>query len=81
MQNGILNKISPLQFLFFALCVFYIIFYMPFGFEGTDTGYIFGSSWNIYNGQFPHRDFIYTQQFLLISILFLSTYLKPMAIY
>lgn len=61
MQNGILNKISPLQFLFFALCVFYIIFYMPYGFEGTDTGYIFGTSWNIYNGQFPHRDFIYTR--------------------
>ncbi|MDN3725173.1 hypothetical protein QRD02_12355 [Aequorivita sp. SDUM287046] len=34
---------------------------MPYGFEGTDTGYIFGSSWNIYNGQFPHRDFIYTR--------------------
>src|SRR5690606_15927963 len=61
MQNGILNKISPLQFLFFALCIFYIIFYMPYGFEGTDTGYIFGSSWNVYNGQFPHRDFIYTR--------------------
>jgi hypothetical protein len=34
---------------------------MPYGFEGTDTGYIFGSSWNIYNGEFPHRDFIYTR--------------------
>tara|TARA_R100000306_G_C4365975_1_gene137667 strand:+ start:28 stop:1536 length:1509 start_codon:yes stop_codon:yes gene_type:complete len=34
---------------------------MPYGFEGTDTGYIFGSSWNIYNGQLPHRDFIYTR--------------------
>jgi hypothetical protein len=34
---------------------------MPYGFEDTDTGYIFGSSWNIYNGQFPHRDFIYTR--------------------
>ena len=49
------------QFLFFFLCVFYIIFYMPYGFEDTDTGYIFGSSWNIYNGQIPHRDFIYTR--------------------
>ncbi len=61
MQNGILNKISLFQFLFFALCVFYIIFYMPYGFEGTDTGYIFGSSWNVYNGVLPHRDFIYTR--------------------
>lgn len=34
---------------------------MPYGFEDTDTGYIFGSSWNIYNGQIPHRDFIYTR--------------------
>jgi hypothetical protein len=34
---------------------------MPYGFEGTDTGYIFGTSWNIYNGQLPHRDFIYTR--------------------
>ncbi|QNJ98233.1 hypothetical protein [Constantimarinum furrinae] len=49
------------QILFYGLCVFYLVFYMPFGFEGTDTGYIFGSSWNVYNGEFPHRDFIYTR--------------------
>jgi len=49
------------QVLFYLLCVFYIGFYMPYGLEGTDTGYIFGSSWNIYNGQLPHRDFIYTR--------------------
>lgn len=49
------------QVLFYVLCVFYIIFYMPFGLEGTDTGYIFGTSWSIYNGEFPHRDFIYTR--------------------
>lgn len=49
------------KLLFCLLCIFYIIFYMPYGFEGTDTGYIFGTSWNIYNGQIPHRDFIYTR--------------------
>lgn len=49
------------KLLFCLLCIFYIVFYMPYGFEGTDTGYIFGTSWNIYNGQFPHRDFIYTR--------------------
>ncbi|MFC7358425.1 hypothetical protein ACFQO1_12060 [Jejudonia soesokkakensis] len=49
------------QVLFYGLCVLYIIFYMPYGLEGTDTGYIFGSSWNIYNGELPHRDFIYTR--------------------
>jgi len=49
------------QYLFYALCLFYILIYMPFGYEGTDTGYIFGTSWNIYNGQLPHRDFIYTR--------------------
>ena len=49
------------QLLFYFLCVFYICFYMPYGFENTDTGYIFGSSWNIYNGVYPHGDFIYTR--------------------
>ncbi len=49
---------------------------MPYGFEDTDTGYIFGSSWNVYNGQIPHRDFIYTRPaipaFLHTIFLFIS---------
>ena len=49
------------KIVFYALCLFYIICYAPYGLEGTDTGYIFGTSWNIYNGQLPHRDFIYTR--------------------
>lgn len=59
----ITRKVSDtgFKFLFFILCCLYIVLYMPFGFEGTDTGYIFGTSWNIYNGQIPHRDFIYTR--------------------
>ncbi|PKA83630.1 hypothetical protein ATE92_1790 [Ulvibacter sp. MAR_2010_11] len=58
------SKISAaivFQFLFFFICAFYIVFYMPYGFEDTDTGYIFGTSWSIYNGEIPHRDFIYTR--------------------
>jgi hypothetical protein len=58
-NTGLADKIF--QVLFYVLCVFYLVFYMPYGFEGTDTGYIFGSSWNVYNGEFPHRDFIYTR--------------------
>jgi len=62
--------------LFFLIGIAYIVLYMPYGFEGTDTGYIFGSSWNIYNGQFPHLDFIYTRPaipaFMHTGFLFLS---------
>ena len=58
-ENSWTEKLFKL--VFWLLCGFYIVFYMPFGFEGTDTGYIFGTSWNIYNGQIPHRDFIYTR--------------------
>lgn len=47
--------------MFYLLGLLYLLVYLPYGFEGTDTGYIFGSSWNIYNGQLPHRDFIYTR--------------------
>ncbi len=61
MQRKIQIYDTIFQVLFFALCVFYILFYGPYGFEGTDTGYIFGTSWNIYNGELPHRDFIYTR--------------------
>lgn len=62
--------------LFFLIGIAYVILYMPYGFEGTDTGYIFGSSWNIYNGQYPHTDFIYTRPaipaYLHTGFLFLS---------
>lgn len=77
LKNDLIDKI--LQILFYFLCLFYIVFYMPYGFEGTDTGYIFGSSWNIYNGQLPHRDFIYTRPaipafFHTIFLFFSETY-------
>lgn len=32
---------------------------MPYGFEDTDIGFIFGTSWEIYNGQLPYIDFNY----------------------
>lgn len=46
---------------YWGICLLYIIVFAPFGLEDTDTGYIFGSSWDIYNGILPHRDFIYTR--------------------
>lgn len=60
MTNQFLER-QLFKTLFFLIGLAYIFLYMPYGFEGTDTGYIFGSSWNIYNGQLPHRDFIYTR--------------------
>ncbi len=33
--------------------------YGPFGIEEGDMGSIFGISWSMYNGYFPHRDFVY----------------------
>lgn len=36
-----------------------MVFYGPFGLEEGDMGSIFGISWSMYNGYFPHRDFVY----------------------
>ncbi|WP_299364549.1 hypothetical protein [Winogradskyella sp.] len=36
-----------------------MVFYGPFGIEEGDMGSIFGISWSMYNGYFPHRDFVY----------------------
>jgi len=36
-----------------------MIIYGPFGIEEGDMGSIFGISWSMYNGHFPHRDFVY----------------------
>ncbi len=47
------------KYIFWSLLVLYIVFYMPYGFEDTDIGYIFGTSWEIYNGQLPYVDFNY----------------------
>lgn len=57
----LLRKIykNPFKFLFFAILLFYIIVYGPFGIEEGDMGSIFGISWSMYNGYFPHRDFVY----------------------
>ena len=60
-MNTINTRSITYTLLYSALCLLYILLYMPYGFEDTDTGYILGSSWNIYNGQLPHRDFIYTR--------------------
>ncbi len=69
-------KENSWKLVFFLTGIIYIFLYAPYGFEGSDTGYIFGTSWNIYNGQFPHRDFIYTRPaipaFLHTVFLFIS---------
>jgi len=36
-----------------------MLVYGPFGIEEGDMGSIFGISWSMYNGYFPHRDFVY----------------------
>lgn len=36
-----------------------MVFYGPYGIEEGDMGSIFGISWSMYNGYFPHRDFVY----------------------
>lgn len=39
--------------------LFYVFCYGPFGIEEGDMGSIFGISWSMYSGYFPHRDFVY----------------------
>ncbi|WP_120199341.1 hypothetical protein [Ichthyenterobacterium magnum] len=36
-----------------------MLVYGPYGIEEGDMGSIFGISWSMYNGYFPHRDFVY----------------------
>lgn len=36
-----------------------MIAYGPYGIDEGDMGSIFGISWSMYNGNFPHRDFVY----------------------
>ncbi len=50
---------NPFTFLFFALLICYLWLYMPYGLEDGDMGTIFSISWSMYNGYFPHQDFVY----------------------
>lgn len=52
-------KNNLFKYIFFLVLIFYAIFYGPYGIEEGDMGSIFGISWSIYNGYFPHRDFVY----------------------
>ena len=56
-----LNEVyrNPFKYIFFLILLFYILVYGPFGIEEGDMGSIFGISWSMYNGYFPHRDFVY----------------------
>lgn len=50
---------NPLKYLFFTILLLYMILYGSFGIDEGDMGSIFGISWSMYNGYFPHRDFVY----------------------
>ncbi len=49
---------NPFKYLFFLLIILYIVVYYPYGFEDGDMGYTLGISWSMYNGLFPHVDFV-----------------------
>ncbi|MFC1734040.1 hypothetical protein ACFL6I_27365, partial [candidate division KSB1 bacterium] len=44
--------------LFFLYIVLYFLIYGRFGWNDTDEGFILASSWRIFKGQIPYRDFI-----------------------
>ena len=54
---------------------FYIAFYVPYGFEDTDTGFILGLSWQFYNGSRPFAEILYVRppsSFILHSLSILA---------
>ncbi|MAZ73975.1 MAG: hypothetical protein CMC70_12600 [Flavobacteriaceae bacterium] len=50
---------NPFIFLYFAVLICYLFLYMPYGLEDGDMGTIQSISWSMYNGYFPHLDFVY----------------------
>jgi hypothetical protein len=50
---------NPFTYVFYALVIFYILVYGPYGLEDGDNGTVFSISWSMYNGVFPYRDFVY----------------------
>ena len=50
---------NPFKFIFWITLLGYLFFYAPYGLENGDMGSIFGISWSMYNGYFPHLDFYY----------------------
>lgn len=63
--------------LFLALAVLlpllYVIRYAPYGFEGTDTGFILGNSWQIVQGKALYSDVVYIRP--PVSVYFHSMFL------
>lgn len=51
--------ITPFKIAFWFTLIAYLLFYTPYGLENGDMGSIFGISWSMYNGYFPHLDFYY----------------------
>jgi hypothetical protein len=50
---------NPFTYVFYALVLFYILVYGPYGLEDGDNGTVFSISWSMYHGVFPYRDFVY----------------------
>ena len=50
---------NPFTYVFYALVIFYILVYGPYGLEDGDNGTVFSISWSMYHGVFPYRDFVY----------------------
>lgn len=50
---------NPFKLAFWSCLLGYLLFYTPYGLENGDMGSIFGISWSMYNGYFPHLDFYY----------------------
>ncbi|WP_435579514.1 hypothetical protein [Gilvibacter sp.] len=50
---------NTFKILFWCCLIGYLLFYTPYGLENGDMGSIFGISWSMYNGYFPHLDFYY----------------------
>ena len=50
---------NPFRIVFWLVLIGYVMLYTPYGLENGDMGSIFGISWSMYNGYFPHLDFYY----------------------
>lgn len=50
-----------IKYFFLCLPVLYAILYAPYGYDGYDTGFILGLSWQFFNDYTPYKDIIYVR--------------------
>lgn len=62
-----------LKIFFIFLPFIYSILYAPYGYDGYDTGFILGLSWQFFNDNIPYKDIIYVRP--PISYVFHSIFL------